>query len=253
MSAPTRSASKAQSSPQVKPPVVLKKVAQRLSVIQWLALAAAAMLVSTALLFLQRPWTQLSSLAPGTRSLLLESIEWNSVRGLPNIIGKINAVAMQPGGSRVWIAGDVGLLAFSDDEGVFSKELSYDAPTDAFSIIEARCDQAVARIGVWSDLARAEPRERTRNRVFRTGKAARRHGGAQAPLTQTRRSIRNRPPQRRVRPSQISGGPEFAGDVTGRCRDKVHIRRLAPRKNDHTYSVSEIGRVVFQSKEPELK
>jgi hypothetical protein len=117
---------------------VLKKVAQRLSVIQWLALAAAAMLVSTALLSLQlfweRPWSRAKSSIPGSRSSWIEPIEVNPPLALPEIIGNINAVAIQPNSPRVWIAGDRGLLAYSDDAGNTWTKLEYDASAGTFSV-----------------------------------------------------------------------------------------------------------------------
>src|ERR1700674_52606 len=248
MSAPTRSASSAQSSPQVKPPVVLKKVVQRLSVIQWLALAAAAMLVSTALLFLQRPWTHLNSFAPGTRSLLLESIEWNSVRGLPNIIGKINAVAMQPGGSRVWIAGDAGLLAFSDDGGGCWTKLGYDAPTYTFSVVEPQCDKRLQGSGFGVSL-------HVQAATFTQQSLPNRQGDP--PAQQTQAPL----PKEASNPTAAAPGgtgklaevPSLRGMSLGDAETKLVSNGLRLGKISQTYSVSEIGKVVFQSPEPGLK
>jgi KAP-like P-loop domain-containing protein/PASTA domain-containing protein len=106
-------------------PIVLRRVARRLSVVQWLVLSVLVVLVSTALLFEQQPWSHVSSYRPGARSWWFEPIEWNSIRRLPDIKGNINAVTIQPGSSRVWIAGDAGLLAFSDDSGDQWTQLEY--------------------------------------------------------------------------------------------------------------------------------
>jgi hypothetical protein len=137
---PTGSTSGAPSSPLVKSPIVLKSVAQRFTVIEWLAMAAITMLVSIAMLFLQRPWSHPNPFVTGARSWWLESIEWNSMRGLPDVIGNLNAVAMQPDGSRVWIAGDRGLLAYSDNFGDCWTKLAYQDAAGSFNVADPRCD-----------------------------------------------------------------------------------------------------------------
>ena len=111
-----------------------RKLAQQVGARLWLVIALGTVVSTTGLLYLQHPWTHIYSHAPGARSWWLESIEWNSMRGLPEIIGNINAVAIQPGSFRVWIAGEVGLLAFSDDVGKHWTKLDYDAPTGTFSV-----------------------------------------------------------------------------------------------------------------------
>jgi KAP-like P-loop domain-containing protein/PASTA domain-containing protein len=138
MEAPKGSGKEISSSALSSPPgdssFTLRKLARLLMVTEWLTLAAAAMLLSTVLLFVQRPWRHANTYPPGAKSWWLDSIEWNSVRGLPVIVGNINAVAFEPKSTRVWIAGNAGLLAYSDDGGDRWTKLEYDQPSGTFSV-----------------------------------------------------------------------------------------------------------------------
>jgi len=63
----------------------------------------------------------------------LKPAEWNLDAGLPEIKGNINAIAFAPG-KRLWIAGDAGLLGFSDDQGATWTFLQFDVATQQFRI-----------------------------------------------------------------------------------------------------------------------
>ena len=64
----------------------------------------------------------------------LHPAEWNLEAGLPEIKGNINAIAMVPGSNRLWIAGDAGLLAYSDDQGATWTLLHFDVANQEFLV-----------------------------------------------------------------------------------------------------------------------
>lgn len=133
MSDTAKTATSGTSAPMEKRVPSLKKLARRLSVLQWLTLAGAAMIVSTALLVSQAPWSHPFAYPQDGQSWWLESMEWNSVRGLPDIKGNIKAAAIAPSSFRVWIAGDAGLLAYSDDAGDCWTYFNYDLQGASFA------------------------------------------------------------------------------------------------------------------------
>ena len=65
-----------------------------------------------------------------------QPLERNVDAGLPNIVGGIRAVAVQPSAGstegKVWIAGDKGLLVFTVDGGRIWEQVKYDASTGEF-------------------------------------------------------------------------------------------------------------------------
>jgi len=85
----------------------------------WLTLSLAALLVSTTVAIQQTPHPDAARPA-----LTFRNSDWwkypyerNPIKRLPEFTGNLNGVAVVPGSGRVWICGDGGLLAFSDDEG----------------------------------------------------------------------------------------------------------------------------------------
>jgi hypothetical protein len=60
-------------------------------------------------------------------------LEFHRAAALPAITGTINAIAVQPGTpSRIWIAGNAGLLFSSDDEGRHWTKFDYDVASGEF-------------------------------------------------------------------------------------------------------------------------
>jgi hypothetical protein len=74
----------------------------------------------------------------------LKPAEWNIDAGLPEIKGNINAISFTGDGKRIWIAGDAGLLAFSNDQGAHWTLLSFDPATQQFRIAPANTPSAAA-------------------------------------------------------------------------------------------------------------
>jgi hypothetical protein len=103
----------------------------------WIVAAAGVLFVlSTALALWQylRPYTWHTPYQRFHLSWWLQPAEWNIDAGLPEIKGNINAIAFVPDGKRLWIAGDAGLLAFSDDQGASWIFLEFDVATQQFRV-----------------------------------------------------------------------------------------------------------------------
>ena len=126
------------SSPRLRAARLLQGIPAR-----WLAVTAALMFaIFSGLAYWQfsRPYRPHQPYARFGAAWWLYPAEWNLEAGLPEIKGNINAIAVAPGSNRLWIAGDAGLLAYSDDQGaawtllhfdVASQEFVVDAPASA--------------------------------------------------------------------------------------------------------------------------
>lgn len=104
---------------------------------RWLAVTAALMFaVFSGLAYWQfsRPFRSHQPYARFGAAWWLHPAEWNVEAGLPEIKGSINAIAIAPGSNRLWIAGDAGLLAYSDDQGVTWTLLHFDAAGQEFVV-----------------------------------------------------------------------------------------------------------------------
>lgn len=102
----------------------------------WLTAAVATLSVSSTVVFLQirRPFTYQGPRSWRTVRWWREPLEFNAVGALPQIKGNINAIAVLPDNKRVWIAGDAGLLAFSDDDSRNWTLLEYDSTSGTFRL-----------------------------------------------------------------------------------------------------------------------
>lgn len=65
------------------------------------------------------------------------TLDWNVDAGLPKIVGNIKTAALSADGKRLWIAGDAGLLAYTDDQGRSWTLLDYDPGKDEFHVPSA--------------------------------------------------------------------------------------------------------------------
>lgn len=87
----------------------------------------------------------------------LKPIELNVSSGLPSITGNLNTVALQPGTRRVWIAGDAGLLAFSEDDGGCWVMMDYDAAAGVLRLPKTTTCQIALAPAAGSPAARPVP------------------------------------------------------------------------------------------------
>ena len=104
---------------------------------RWLAVTAALLFaVFSGLAYWQftRPFRPHQPYARFGAAWWLHPAEWNLEAGLPEINGNINAIAVVPGSNRLWIAGDAGLLAYSDDQGVTWTLLHFDVASQEFLV-----------------------------------------------------------------------------------------------------------------------
>jgi photosystem II stability/assembly factor-like uncharacterized protein len=121
----------------------------------WLTAAVATLSVSSTAVLLQmrRPFTYEGPRSWRTVRWWREPLEFNAVYVLPQIQGNINAIAVVPGSRRIWIAGDIGLLAFSDDDGRNWTLLEYDSASGAFHIPTAMnppvTQEAASAVTAW--------------------------------------------------------------------------------------------------------
>lgn len=113
----------------------------------WLAAAAAVLFVFSTLGAVMQyihPYNWHTAYQRFHLGWWLEPAEWNIDAGLPEIKGNINAIALAPDGKRLWIAGDAGLLGFSDDQGASWTLLEFDVPSQQFRIPAANAPAAAA-------------------------------------------------------------------------------------------------------------
>jgi hypothetical protein len=121
--------------PQTATPLQsFRSLLSRFSTAQLLQIAAAVFIISTLLAVLQfrEPYHWHKPYPSESLSWWLRPLEWNIDAGLPQISGDINAVAVNRSADCLWIGGDAGLLAFSNDAGRTWLQLAYDAGSGAF-------------------------------------------------------------------------------------------------------------------------
>src|SRR5262245_10667070 len=102
----------------------------------WLSLSFALFILSSAGVVFQtaRPSEFSEPLNWTKAAWWIRPLEFNAARGLPEITGDLNAVEVVQQTGRIWVGGNSGFLAFSDDRGHSWVQLKYDSRAASFAI-----------------------------------------------------------------------------------------------------------------------